>query len=77
MKRMNLFTTLAMAGSICASGVVVQAGLPAQEPVSFETSVTDDQDSTPASQGPGAVLRDIRENERLRQQRLFGQSADQ
>jgi len=75
MKRMNLFTTLAMAASICASGVVVQAGLPAHEQASFETSVTDDQDSTPASQGPGAVLKDIRENERLRRQRLFGPRA--
>ena len=72
MKRMNLFTALAMAASICASGVVVQAGRPAEAPAaSTATNVTDDQDSTPASQGPGTVLQDIRENEQLRRQRLF------
>ena len=74
MRSTNLFTTLAMAASICASGVVVQAGLPAQEQLTFETSA-DDQDSTLAAQGPGAVLQDIRENERLRRQRLFGENA--
>ena len=77
MRSTNLFTALAMVASICASGVVVQAGLPAHEQASVETSVTDDQDSTLESQGPAAVLRDIRANERLRQQRLFGQRAVQ
>jgi hypothetical protein len=77
MRRTTLFTTLAMVASICASGVVVQAGRPAQGQATVEASIADDHDSTLPTQGPGAALRDIRENERLRSQRLFGQRAVQ
>lgn len=72
MRRMTLYITLALAGSICGSGVAVQAHRFARQQASSATSGTDDQDSTRASQGPGAALRNIRENERLREQRLLG-----